>query len=54
MSDALETINQSMQQTKDCQKMTRECIGYLELLIDEVKRLKAENEELKNKLKQNK
>jgi len=47
MSDAIETIEQSISQTKECQEMVRTLLRYCNELIDEVKRLQVENERLK-------
>lgn len=47
MSDYIETIKKSMRQTKDCQAMANQAIKMCYKLVDYVKLLEKENEELK-------
>ena len=51
MNEYIETIKKSMQQTENCQGVIKELFGYCRLLIDKVKELQVENEELKKELK---
>ena len=53
MSDVIETINKSMQQTTDCQEIARRAIEYCEILVDKVNALHIENEFLKQQLEGN-